>query len=344
MLPVMVKRIVEEKSTKINDYLVLLGIGRIEHWITIIIDNLTILGLQSLIIVLIFNMSFNKSIKNENDLYSQSILDRFDFSLLVIFIFLFLIQSILFAYLISIFFKSPNIAVIATTLVWISSFIIPIYYSFDIQRGNTRLSIWGSESLTCLIPNCALFWFIWISNGLKKNAYSGASWSHLSDSGYLTDEMTLGHVLLVMLSSYPLYVLLIWYLSSIIPNENTIPKPFYFPLQILYKKYLNKKVSQNTYESMTDNTSHSIIIKNVSKKYKSRFGLKSEHVLKNIDLEVEDKSITVILGPNGSGKTTLINIIMGNLFMSLNFNYKYIMESVLFNTICNVNSIRLNTH
>ncbi|CAG2162424.1 unnamed protein product [Oppiella nova] len=41
------------------------------------------------------------------------------------------------------------------------------------------------------------------------------------------------------------------------------------------------------------------------------FGFKSEFVLKDIDLDVNKKSITVILGPNGSGKTSLMNIITG---------------------------------
>ncbi|CAG2181561.1 unnamed protein product, partial [Oppiella nova] len=52
-------------------------------------------------------------------------------------------------------------------------------------------------------------------------------------------------------------------------------------------------------------------IKDLHKKYYSMFGIKSENILKGIDLDVDRNSIAVILGPNGSGKTTLINVITG---------------------------------
>jgi ABC-type multidrug transport system fused ATPase/permease subunit len=304
MLPVIVKRIVEEKATRISDYLVILGIGKTEHWITILIDSLSILGFQSLIISIILKTPVYKHVNEDgHTFYSSSLLNRFDFSLFIAFIFIFLIQSILFACLISVFFKSPNTAVVTTILTWILLF-------FFLEKGDSNHDLWGTESLSCLLPNCALFWFIYIAKGLYENARSGASWSHISDAGYLTDNMTLGHVLLIMLLSYPLYGLLIWYLSSVIEFESSIAKPFYFPLQDLYHYF--KKVPKNAYQSIFDTEDHSIIIKNLRKKYKSKLGLKNEYVLKNIDLEIEDKSITVILGPNGSGKTTLINIIIGN--------------------------------
>jgi ABC-type multidrug transport system fused ATPase/permease subunit len=312
MLPVVVKRIVEEKATRITDYLVLLGVGRIEIWVTVIIDSLAILGLQSVIIALILCIPSQK-FTNESISVSYSILDRIDFSLLITFIFVFLIQSILFACLISVFFKSPNIAVIATILEWILTSVITLSlmgYMFSGQRGNIKLQLWGKQSLSCLIPNFSLFWFIWIANGLCSNAEWGASWTHISDAGYLTDDMTLGHVLTIILLSYPLYGLLIWYLSSVIPTQHLIAKPFYFPLLNIYNFYI-KKVSKNSYQSMFDRENYSILVKNLSKKYKSKLGLESEYVLKNINLKIKDKSITVILGPNGSGKTTLINIIIG---------------------------------
>ncbi|CAG2173151.1 unnamed protein product, partial [Oppiella nova] len=56
-----------------------------------------------------------------------------------------------------------------------------------------------------------------------------------------------------------------------------------------------------------------ISIKKLSKTYKSMIGLKRENILKDIDLDVDNNTIAVILGPNGSGKTTLINIITGLL-------------------------------
>jgi len=147
------------------------------------------------------------------------------------------------------------------------------------------------------------------------NAYSGAVWGHVFDSGYIADEMTLSHIFVIILISYPIYGLMIWYFSEVIPFKHSIVKPFYFPLKYIYEKYLKKfhKNSSNNYQSMDENLeTNAIIIKGLNKKYISIFGLKSDHILHDIDLNVNNNSITVILGPNGSGKTTLLSLILGD--------------------------------
>ncbi len=52
----------------------------------------------------------------------------------------------------------------------------------------------------------------------------------------------------------------------------------------------------------------SIGLKNVSFEY-----IKSKKVIKNIDIDIDIKDITCIIGPNGSGKTTLGKLMMGIL-------------------------------
>jgi ATP-binding cassette subfamily B protein len=52
----------------------------------------------------------------------------------------------------------------------------------------------------------------------------------------------------------------------------------------------------------------SILVRNVSFQYE---GPHSPFVLKNIDLEIEEKKITAIVGTSGSGKTTLLKLILG---------------------------------
>ena len=51
-------------------------------------------------------------------------------------------------------------------------------------------------------------------------------------------------------------------------------------------------------------------IKNVSKTYKTKKGLKNE-VLKQINLKFSSNGLTFILGKSGSGKSTLLNLIGG---------------------------------
>lgn len=51
----------------------------------------------------------------------------------------------------------------------------------------------------------------------------------------------------------------------------------------------------------------SVVVKNLD------FSYKDKKVLNNVNFEIEDNSITTILGNNGSGKSTLVKILLGLL-------------------------------
>lgn len=55
-------------------------------------------------------------------------------------------------------------------------------------------------------------------------------------------------------------------------------------------------------------------IKNLKKTFKSNFLIKKYHVLKDINLSVEQGEVYGFLGPNGAGKTTTIKCILGITF------------------------------
>jgi ABC-2 type transport system ATP-binding protein len=55
-------------------------------------------------------------------------------------------------------------------------------------------------------------------------------------------------------------------------------------------------------------------ITNLKKSFTSNFLIKKYHILKGIDISVEQGEIYGFLGPNGAGKTTTIKCIMGLLF------------------------------
>ena len=317
MLPVVVKRVVEERQTSITEYLFLMGVGKFEHWFSICFDALSVIGLQNVIILILFSIkSMNYTVVDE--LKWTSYLCGIDFSLFLFLIVLYVIQSILFACLISVSFKNPNIAVIATILVWISFFYIP--YSFSMVIKTDVLDSTESvllDLMSCLLPPFALYFFLYISIGLEINTKSGAHWSNLFEPGYFLDTITMSHIIMMIFMSFLIYPILIWYFSSIVPFKNSIHKPFYFPFTYIYR-FIQNKLSKNTdenYKSFSE--SEGIFIKHLSKSYKNIYGFKMEKVLKNVDLNVEQKSITVVLGPNGSGKTSLMNIINGLLFYNV---------------------------
>ena len=316
MLPVVVKRIVEERQTSITDYLFLMGVGKFEHWFSICVDAFSVIGLQNLIILILFSIN-SMNYKVVDELKWTSYLCGIDFSLFLFMIFLYILQSILFTSFISVFFKNPNIAVIATILLWIPFFYKPVSSGLIINaHSHDPFESVFLDLTSCFIPPFALYNFLYVSIGLEVSTESGAHWSNFFEPGYFLDSLTISHIVMMIFISFVIYPILIWYFSSIIPFENTIHKPFYFPLKYIYRfirSQLFQRPAEN-YESFFQTENNGIFLKNISKRYKNIYGFKTEKVLKSVDLNVEQKSITVVLGPNGSGKTTLMNILNGMSF------------------------------
>lgn len=56
---------------------------------------------------------------------------------------------------------------------------------------------------------------------------------------------------------------------------------------------------------------HAIVTKDLTKDYRTGFGLQKIRAIENLNLEVETREIFGFLGPNGAGKTTTIKILVG---------------------------------
>jgi ABC-2 type transport system ATP-binding protein len=57
-----------------------------------------------------------------------------------------------------------------------------------------------------------------------------------------------------------------------------------------------------------------IEVKNLTKTFRSLFGLRQVTAVENLDLSVEEGEVFGFLGPNGAGKTTTIKILLGILY------------------------------
>ncbi|CAG2101078.1 unnamed protein product, partial [Medioppia subpectinata] len=90
MLPVVVKRIVEDRQTLITDYLLRLGVNKIDYWLAIIIDSLTVIGVQYMIVTailgeeLITRLGLNEAIDKQALHLSGGTLRRLVLSLALI--------------------------------------------------------------------------------------------------------------------------------------------------------------------------------------------------------------------------------------------------------------------
>ncbi|XP_054163713.1 phospholipid-transporting ATPase ABCA3-like [Oppia nitens] len=66
MLSVIIKRTVEERQTRITDYLIQMGVGRHELWLSVIIDALIVISLQHIIVTLILMINNHEFVDEDS--------------------------------------------------------------------------------------------------------------------------------------------------------------------------------------------------------------------------------------------------------------------------------------
>ncbi|XP_034666674.1 ATP-binding cassette sub-family A member 17 [Drosophila subobscura] len=101
-----------------------------------------------------------------------------------------------------------------------------------------------------------------------------------------------------------LYALLYNYMACVFPGPGGLKRPFLFFLD----PNTYKKRQRNEYTTAPRGT-HAIIISELCKKFQT--SQRETLISDNLNMTINNKEITVLLGHNGAGKTTMMNMIMG---------------------------------
>ncbi|KAH8393111.1 hypothetical protein KR215_010716, partial [Drosophila sulfurigaster] len=203
---------------------------------------------------------------------------------------LYIIANMSYAYLISVCFHSVFYAKIGGLML----LIIPYVFSF-VRSWLTKLAFYLFCTNSFLE---GLDIFQTFSN--KHRHFTGADLFHVIKD----DSSRLFSVYIVLIFQTILYAVLYNYLVCVFPGPGGLKRPLFF--------FLNpdtyKKRQRNEYTTSPRGT-QAIIISDLCKRFQT--SKRETQIADHLNMTINNKEITVLLGHNGAGKTTMMNMIMG---------------------------------
>jgi ATP-binding cassette subfamily A (ABC1) protein 3 len=279
---------------------------------------------------------------------SRSIFEYSSSSLLLVFLQLYSVSAIAFAYMIHTFFDKARTGAIAGALVFNCCYFV--YAStFDISAGNIRPG--GSIGVCVLSPAAFSFGVSLLAQ--YEEAGVGAQWSSLTED--VGAGIDLGSVFLILMFDTIAYSFLGWYLEQVLPKEFGVRQPYLF---IFHKSYWVPGATDSWFDqsvpgirdgsggggaaapagSLLDEGNHAagpgdaagggINMEEVSADLRAQektnecvqiYGLRrvfdtpdgEKVAVKNLTVNIYANQIFALLGHNGAGKTTTINMLTG---------------------------------
>ncbi|XP_013169469.1 PREDICTED: ATP-binding cassette sub-family A member 1 [Papilio xuthus] len=308
-----VRVVTAEKELQLKETMTIMGLPSWLHWVAWFIKQFSFLFISVILMVILFKTPFNSTATGDK----YSVLTFTPWTVLLFFMVLFVMASLAFCFMVSVFFSRANTAASFMGLAWFSTY--SVFMLTQVLYEDISLS---TKLLLSLISNTAMgyaFQMIVICEGTSK----GLQWNEFFTSISYHDQFQPGHVVLMLILDTILYMLIAMYVEKIRPGLYGVPLPWYFPLTKSFwfpnkkksakitmsdgvDKDYNDALLQVVHDEEPKGVPMGICIENLTKIYKGR-----KKAVDNLNLRMYENEITVLLGHNGAGKTTTISMLTG---------------------------------
>lgn len=220
-----------------------------------------------------------------------------------VFLFVYGISTVMFCFMMSVFFSRTKVAILTSAIVWIA-----LYMPFWLSGASMP------PMLTCIFSNSAMaHGFVLI---LQFEAIQdGIQWSDMWNKPTAETDLTIGSTICFMLGTSFVYLLIALYFEQIFSAKWKTSEKWYFPFSKNFwcstsvdkRAESNPMISNANFETDSETNRVGIRIQNLCKKYGK------VEAINDVTLNVLANNITVLIGHSGAGKTTLISMLIGIL-------------------------------
>ncbi|XP_062556230.1 phospholipid-transporting ATPase ABCA3-like [Armigeres subalbatus] len=300
-----VKFITLEKERQLKETMKVMGLSGWLHWTAWFVRTLILLSVSISLITILLCVS----------LTTNTNIAIFEFSnwlLIWIFLFIYSITTITFCFMLSTFFSKANIASGISGIIWFYS-LTP----YNITFGNyDRMSLEAklASSLWCNTAMGYGFMLLMKHEGTSV----GLQWSNLFSPVTVDDQLTIAHIIMMLLIDACLYLLVALYVEQVAPGKFGIPKKWNFlfrrefwrgsydrQINTMSKEYSSRDKRNDEEEEPTKKHA-GIKILGLSKIFPGK-----KVAVNDLSLNIYEDQISILLGHNGAGKTTTMSILTG---------------------------------
>ncbi|XP_050667028.1 phospholipid-transporting ATPase ABCA3-like [Leptidea sinapis] len=308
-----VRVVTAEKELQLKETMTIMGLPSWLHWLAWFIKQFSFLMISVVLMVILFKIPFNSTADGER----YSVFTFTPWTVLLFFMLLFVMASLAFCFMVSVFFTRANTAASFMGLMWFSTY--AAYFLTQMLYEDVSLH---AKFLLSLISNAAIG-FVLQMLIVCEGTSQGLQWSELFSQVSYHDEFRPGHVVLMLILDTILYMSIAMYVEKIRPGMYGVPLPWYFPFTKKFwmpnktkmptitlrdgvdQEYKNALL-QVIHDEEPKGVPMGINIENLTKIYQGR-----KKVVDNLNLRMYENEITVLLGHNGAGKTTTISMLTG---------------------------------
>ncbi|CAG7823740.1 unnamed protein product [Allacma fusca] len=268
------KQIIQEKSSRLKEFMKIMGLRNWQHWLAWFIRSYIPLLITVTLLVIILKIELKDK---------TSVLTHSDPLVVLVLFSVHALNVITYSFVMSTLFANENAGSTVAAITWVMSG----FHSYSFLHEYYKTTFWGKVLGCFLAPNTPI---IFILNFIHhyESFGKGLHWNNMWHAIYI--ELAFPGKYGIGLPWY--FPFTVWFWTG----ERRSPKMVHC---------IEQRENSDAFEEEPQNLESRVVIKNLTKIFGSKVAIS------NFNFNMYNNQVTSLLGPNGAGKTTIMSILTG---------------------------------